>query len=215
MPIRILLADDHQVVREGFRSLLAAEESFEIVGEAGDGRAAVALAARTSPDVVIMDVSMPGLNGIEATRLIVSENPSVRVIGLAMHSRQQYVSELLRAGASGYLLKDCPSQELLMAIRAVSSGQTFISPAVAGSLVESFVVRPAPSPSAAFSKLTDREREVLQLLAEGKKVREIAELLHLSVNTIHTHRRHLMNKLGTHSLAVLTKIAIREGIIQI
>ncbi len=215
MPIRVLLVDDHQVVREGFRSLLAGEPSFEVVSEAPDGRTAVALAARTRPDVVIMDVSMPGLNGIEATRLIVAERPSTRVIALSMHSRQQYVSEMLRAGASGYLLKDCPSQELFMAIRAVAAGQTFISPAVAGSLVERFIVSPVPAPSGVFSQLTDREREILQLIAEGKKVREIADLLHLSVNTIHTHRRHIMEKLGTQSVAELTKFAIREGITEI
>jgi len=215
MSIRIMITDDHQVVREGFRSILEAEGDLEVVGETGDGRSAVALAAKVKPDVVVMDVSMPGLNGIEATRQIVAERPSTRVIGLSMHARQQYVSEMLRAGASGYLLKDSPSQELLTAIRTVAAGRTFLSPAVAGSLVESFVVRPSAEPSRAFALLSDREREVLQLIAEGMKVREIADLLHLSANTIHTHRRHIMEKLGIQSVAQLTKFAIREGLTEV
>ena len=215
MTIRILLADDHNIVREGFRSLIDGEEDMEVVGEAADGRNAVKLARCMEPDVVIMDVRMPHLNGIEATRQIASEYPRIKVIGLSMHLEKQFVSEMLRAGASGYLLKDCPSEELVMAIHAVRKGQMFLSPAVAGAVVDNFVVKTATSSSAAFTVLTEREREVLQLLTEGKSVKAAADLLSLSVNTIHTHRKNIMEKLDLHSTAELTKYAIREGLTEL
>jgi len=212
MPIRVLLADDHTVVREGFRSLIEAEGDMEVAGEARDGREAVQLARSLRPDVVVMDVSMPELNGIEATRQIVSESPGTRVVGLSMHLKRHYVAEMLKAGAAGYLLKDCPSEELTTAIRTVTRNRTFLSPAVAGKVVTDFVVHPEESPSTAFTRLSGREREILQLIAEGKKMREIADQLHLSINTVHTHRRHIMEKLDIHSVAGLTKYAIREGL---
>lgn len=215
MTIRIVIADDHTIVREGFRSLLEAQEGMAVVGEAAEGRSAVRLARDLHPDVVIMDVRMPELNGIEATRQITAEHPSVKVIGLSMHLEKQFVSEMLKAGAAGYLLKDCPSEELVMAIKAVKKGKMFLSPAVAGKVVESFVIRRDGPDSTAFTSLTERERQVLQLIAEGSSIKEIAGLLHLSVNTIHTHRKNIMEKLDLQSTAALTKYAIREGLTEL
>lgn len=212
MSIRILLADDHEVVREGLRALLANERDLEVVGEAENGRTAVRLARELMPDVVIMDVTMPGLNGIEATRQITSLGPSVNVLALSMHSDSRFVAQMLIAGASGYLPKGCSFAELCEAIQAVASNQTYLSPKIAGAVVRDYVRRSFASRSSALTVLTQREREVLQLLAEGKTSKRVASLLGISPKTVSTHRRHVMKKLGIDSLAGLVKYAIHEGL---
>ena len=212
MGVRVLIADDHRIVRDGLRSLIAEEQDMSVVGEAENGRAAVELAQELSPDVVIMDVSMPGLNGLEATRQIRKAVPAPRVIALSMHADRRFVTGMLSAGASGYLLKDCAFEELVRAIRAVASGQTYLSPGVAGAVVQDYVNRLAASDQPAPSVLSPREREVLQLVAEGWATKEIAAQLHVSVKTIETHRRQIMDKLGVGSVAELTKQAIRMGL---
>jgi DNA-binding NarL/FixJ family response regulator len=215
MAIRIVLVDDHRIFRQGLRGLIAEESDMAIVGEADDGREAVAEIARLHPDVVVMDVGMPTLNGIEATRQIRKDRPRVRVIALSMHSDEKFVAEMLRAGASGYLCKQCEADELVQAIRAVASGQTYLSPGISGALVESFVRRASAAPASAFSQLTDREREILQLLVEEKSVKEIAAELRLSIKTVHAHREHLMRKLDVQTVAGLTKYALREGLTEL
>lgn len=212
MSLKVLLADDHKIVRDGFRTLLAKNSGVVVVGEAEDGRTTVQLAKKTAPDIVIMDVAMPDLNGIEATRQIVAECPGVKVIAVSMHSDRRYVSEMLKAGASAYLSKDYAFDELETAIRAVKANKIYLSPDISGVVVESYVRQtPKPEPSA-FSLLSDREREVLQLLAEGKTAKEIADQLHVSIKTVETHRTNIMTKLNIHRIAELTKYAIREGL---
>jgi len=212
MSIRILLADDHKIMREGLRSLLEKKPDIEVVAEAEDGRKAVQLARRLRPDVVIMDVSMPDMNGIEATRRVISESPGVKVIALSIHSDRRFVAEMFRAGASGYLLKDCAFDELEHAIHSVARNRVYLNSGIAGIVVEDYVSHLQKTESSAFSNLTAREREVLQLIAEGKTTKQIAHYLNVSVKTIETHRRQIMNKLSVHSIAELTKYAIREGI---
>ncbi|HUV94936.1 MAG TPA: response regulator transcription factor [Anaerolineae bacterium] len=212
MRITVLLADDHKIMRDGLRSLIEREPDMEVVGEAADGRRTVQLVRELSPDVVIMDVTMPHLNGLEATRQIVAEAPKVKVIALSMHSDSRFVAGMLRAGGSGYLLKDCAFEELVHAIRTVTANQAYLSPAITGIVVEDYVRRVPPRELSAFSVLTPREREVLQLLAEGQTTRGIASRLHTSVKTIETHRRHIMGKLDISGVAELTKYAIREGL---
>lgn len=212
MAIRILIADDHQILRQGLRTLLEKEPDMEVVAEAEDGRKTVALVREVIPHVVIMDVNMPDMNGIEASRQILSELPEVKIIALSMHADRRFVINMLKAGAQGYLLKDCAFEELAQAIRLVMANKTYLSPGVAGIVVKDYVHRmPGPAPSA-FSVLTAREREVLQLMAEGKSTSQIAELLSISVKTVETHRQQLMHKLGMRSVAELTKYAIREGL---
>jgi len=211
MSIRILLADDHKIVREGLRALLEKQPGMEVIAEAEDGRTTVRLARELSPDVVIMDVAMPDLNGIGATDQIIAEAPDVKVVALSMHSDRRFVMEMFKAGASGYLLKDCAFEELARAVRAVAAGQTYLSPGIAGVVIKDYVRRLSETNSA-FSILTSREHEVLQLLAEGKSTKQIASRLHVSVKTVETHRRHIMEKLDIHSVAELTKYAIREGL---
>jgi len=210
--MKVVLADDHSLFREGLKSLLAENSNVEIVGETGDGRSAVRLCQELAPDIIIMDVAMPELNGIEATRQILSECPGTRVIALSMHSSRRFVVDMLQVGASGYLLKDCAFQELATALSAVSSGQVYLSPSIASVVVER-ITGSAAADFTIAAKLTPREREVLQLLAEGKRSMAVAELLHLSVKTVQTHRRNIMDKLDLHSLPELTRYAIREGLI--
>ena len=211
MSIRILLADDHKIVREGLRSMLEKRSDMEVIGEARDGREAVRAARDQAPDVVVMDVEMPGLSGIEATRQIAAERPEVKVLCLSMHRDRRWVLPILDAGGAGYLIKDCALEELARAIRAVTAGQTYLSPAVAGSVVEAYRAGGSGAPSE-DSLLTAREREVLQLLAEGHSSKEIASRLHLSPKTVGTYRERLMRKLDIHNVAGLVKYAIREGL---
>jgi two-component system response regulator NreC len=212
MSYRIVLADDHRLMREGLKTLIAGESDLEVVGEAEDGRTAVSLALDLEPDLVIMDVAMPGLNGIEATRQILKQVPKVRIIALSMHSDRRFVGEMLKVGASGYLLKDGAFDELVRAIRAVLGGQTYLNPRVASIVIEHHVRRPRAETSSVWSVLTSREREVLQLLSEGKTSKQIAAQLHISAKTVESHRRQITDKLGLRSVAELTKYAIREGL---
>jgi len=208
--IRILLADDHAVVRQGFKMILNAQADMEIVGEAGNGRQAVELAEQLRPDVVVMDVAMPELNGIEATRRLASSVPHARVVALSMHKDSVYVREILRAGARGYLLKDSGAADLVAAIRAVASGESYLSPAVSNAVLDDYR-RHATNP---IDLLTSREREVLQLLAEGKTNKEIAALLNLSVYTVEAHRGRILEKLNLHSIGELVRFAVRSGLIE-
>ena len=212
MSIRILLADDHKITRQGLRSLLEKQSDMQVVAEAEDGRTAVRLTQELSPDVVIMDVSMPDLNGMEATRQIVSKSSNVKVIALSMHSDLQFVAVMLRSGAAGYLLKDCAFEELAGAIRTVVANQTYLSPTISGPVVDDYRHRLSKADVSDVDILTDREREVLQLMAEGKSTKQIALKLHISVKTVETHRRQIMNKLNIHTIAELTKYAIRKGL---
>ena len=209
---RILLVDDHKIVREGLRSLLETEPGFEVIAEASDGRTAVQMAHEQTPDVVVMDIAMPHLNGIEATRQIVNDHRNTKVIALSMHSDRRFMSEMLKAGASGYLLKDAASEELIQSIRTVVNGKVYLSPQIADVVVDDYLRRLPDAEPTVFAKLTAREREVLQLMSEGKATKQIAALLHVSIKTVETHRRQLMEKLNLHSVAELTKYAIREGL---
>ena len=212
MNIKVLLADDHKIVRDGLRTLLENHPEITVVGEAEDGRETVQLVQKLAPAVVIMDIGMPDLNGIEATRQIIAEHPHIKVVALSMHSDRRFVSEMLKAGASAYLLKDCAFEELVQAIRLAMSNRIYLSPGVADVVIKDYVNHtPAPTQSV-FSVLSTREREVLQLLSEGKRTSHIAELLHISIKTVETHRQQIMHKLGMRSVAELTKYAIREGL---
>lgn len=212
MTIRIILADDHQIVRDGLRSLLEKETDMEVIAEADNGRTTVQLVKDLGPDVVVMDVAMRDLNGIEATRQVVSSSPGVKVIALSMHSDKRFVEGMLGAGASGYLLKDSAFEDLARAIHAVHAGQTYIGPEIAGLVVETFVRKSPRTVASKSASLTPREREVLQLMAEGKATKHIASILGVSVKTVETHRSRIMDKLGVFSVAELTKYAIREGL---
>ena len=211
MRLRLLLADDHGMFREGLRALIEKQTDLEVVGEAANGREAVRLARDLTPTVVVMDVSMPDLNGVEATRRILKRSPKAKVIALSMHSDRRFVVEMLRAGAQGYLLKDCAYEELVCAIRTVAGGRVYLSPRIAGVVLEDCVRSAAPE-AAPASALTARQREVLQLLAEGHGTKQIARRLHVSAKTIDTHRHNIMNRLNIRSVAELTKYAVREGL---
>ena len=213
MSIRIIIADDHQIVRQGLKLLLEKESDMEVVGEAEDGRSTVTLARDLTPDIVLMGVKMPEMNGIEASHLILSELPDVKVIALSMYSDRRFVIDMLKAGAHGYLLKDCAFEELAQAIRLVMAKKTYLSPGIAEIVVKDYVTLDSRDSQSVFSALTPREREVLQMIAEGKRTSQIANLLHISIKTVDTHRQQIMSKLKTRSVAELTKYAIREGLI--
>jgi DNA-binding NarL/FixJ family response regulator len=221
----ILIVDDHKMIREGLCSLLEAEADMKVVGEAQDGRTAVRMAAELNPDVIVMDIQMPNLNGIDATRQAVAANPMVKIVCLSASNDSRFANEMLRAGAVGYIAKDSAFEDLITAIRAALAGKTFLSPTLTGNVGSEFrngtgnfyganggtATAEAPARSA-FRVASVREREVLQLIAEGKSTKEVAMALHLSVKTVETHRRNLMEKLNLDSVAELTKYAIREGI---
>jgi DNA-binding NarL/FixJ family response regulator len=213
-PTRILMADDHKLFIDGLGSLLDRHPGMQVVGAARDGLAAVRLAAELKPDIVLMDVSMPELNGIEAARKILGECPAVRIIMLSMHADHRFVVEALRAGARGYLLKDSASEDLLAAIERVSAGEIYLSSRMSGEILLDFISGDGGGPSV-YSVLSPREREVLQLVAEGHSTKDIAAHLSVSVKTIETHRKQIMDKLDLHSVAELTKYAVREGLTQI
>jgi DNA-binding NarL/FixJ family response regulator len=208
--INVLVADDHRLFRQGLCILLE-ERSFHVVGEAGDGAEAIKMAAELKPDIVVMDINMEGVNGIEATRRIVKDTHS-KVIALSMLDDQAYVSEMLSAGAAGYLLKDCAAEELAVAIQAVAEGKRYLSPSIAGAVVDELVKHKQAEQPSSLSELTERQVEILKLLAEGLSAQEIADSLNLSIKTVHTHRDRLMDKLKTRSIAELTKLAVREGL---
>jgi DNA-binding NarL/FixJ family response regulator len=212
--IRILLADDHTVMRAGLRLLLERQPDIVVVGEASDGRRALDLVETENPDVVVMDIAMPILNGIETTRQIAARHPEMPVVILSMHSDESYVIRALKAGSKAYLLKDSAEADLIRAVRAVTEGKSFFSPAVSRTLLEDYVQQlQQRGEEDSYELLTTREREILQLLAEGKSNKEAANLLHLSPSTVETHRGHILQKLGLHTVPDLILYAVRKGII--
>ncbi len=210
MTAKVLLVDDHKIVREGLRALLEAESDLEVVGEAGDGREAIDLVSERRPEVVVMDISMPGMDGVEATRRIRAGDPEVKVVALSVHAEKQFVAGMLRAGASGYLLKTEAARDLVQAIRTVLAGGQYVSPQLVDPNVENYMQQLIDEGEPPV--LTPREREVLRLIAEGKTNRQIADELYVSEKTVGNHRQHIMDKLDLHNTADLTRYAIREGI---
>ena len=211
--IRVLLAEDHMVVREGLKTLLSLEEDIEVVGEASDGLEAVRLTKELKVHVVVMDIGMPKLNGVDATRKILETAPECRIVGLSVHKDRRFVKGMLTAGAKGYLLKNCAGEELVEAIRQVAAGQVYLSSQVSGVVVEEYVRQIQGDEAASLLSLTEREREVLRLLVLGKHSKQAAAALNLSPKTIESHRQHIMEKLDLHSIADLTRFAIREGLV--
>jgi DNA-binding NarL/FixJ family response regulator len=214
--IKVLLAEDHTIVRKGLTSLLAGEADIEVVGEAEDGQEAVEKVEQLGPDVVLMDNTMPVLNGLEATRQIKKRFPEIKVLVLTMHTTEEYIQQFLQAGASGYLIKKTAPKELVTAIHAVYRGDSYLSPSISNVIIEGYLHQAAATASEdSYEKLTDRERQVLQMITEGVSNREIAERLHLSVKTVNNHRMNLMDKLNIHNTAKLVKYAIRKGVISL
>ncbi|MDA8244373.1 MAG: response regulator transcription factor [Elusimicrobia bacterium] len=212
---KILICDDHKIFREGLRSLLEQHSGISVAGEARDGLEAVRLVRELAPDLVIMDISMPGLNGIEATRKLAKLRRPPQVIALSMHNDRKYVTEILKAGARAYLLKDSAFDELLDAIKAVACGRYFLSAGITSIVLDDYLKGPSRDPRSAFTLLSDREREVLQLLAEGMSTKEISRNLELSVKTVETHRKRIMEKLAIKTIAGLTRYAVREGLVSL
>jgi len=214
MPINILIVDDHQLFRQGLSALFLAHGKINVIGEAGDGHAAIIQARKLRPDIVLMDINMMVLNGIEATRQLKAEIPSIKVIALSMHSSREFVQKMFSAGSSGYLLKDCDFHELAEAVSIVNSGRSYISPSLAGTLIEDYILQLSDKDKLSHSAavLSQREREILQLIAEGWSTQKIADKLCISVKTVETHRGNIMRKLSLYTVADLTKYAIVEGI---
>jgi DNA-binding NarL/FixJ family response regulator len=212
MAIRVLLAEDQRLMRSGLATMIGLQPDMEIVGEVDNGRSAVELAQKLSPDIVLMDISMPELNGIDATQQIAVLDSAAKIIVLSLHSDRRHVSDALKAGASGYVVKDSPLEELVLAIRAVHQGRVYLSPQVAGGVLHDYRRCVPGSASPDFATLSPREREVLQLIAEGKSTKAIASALYVSKKTIDTHRAHILTKLNASSVAELVKHAIREGL---
>lgn len=213
MKTQILLVDDHKIVRQGLRTLLERDERLTVIGEADNGREALEQLEQINPDLVIMDVAMRELNGIDATRQLLSSRPTLKILALSMHADRLYVSQMLQAGAAGYLLKECAYEELSKAIDTILDSKVYLSPEIAGVVVEDYLsVRAHSGEPQVRSQLTLREREVLQLVSEGKSTKVIARDLHVSSKTIESHRKRLMDKLRMHSIAELTKFAIRQGL---
>jgi DNA-binding NarL/FixJ family response regulator len=214
LTIRILIAEDHALVRAGIRSLLGSMRGVEVLGEAVDGREAVAMVADLLPDLVLMDLTMPGLNGLQAIRRLAIEYPSVKVLVLSMHDGEEYVSQAFRAGAAGYLLKDSSAAELELAIHSIATRGSYVSPSISALVIADYVRRDAGR-SAASDPLTARQREVLQLIAEGRTNQDMAEILDLSIKTIESHRSQLMERLDIHDVAGLVRYAVRNGVVQV
>ncbi len=212
MTTRVLIADDHKIMREGLKNLIQQQQGLEVIAEASDGRMAVELAAKHMPNIILMDISMPGLNGIEATRQIKNHSPSTKVLALSVHPGRQFVSDMLKAGAGGYLLKNCAFDEIKVAIDTLMADHTYLSPGLTDIIVEDYVKHLNSNETSVCSGLSTREREVLQLIAEGHSTKEIAQMLHVSAKTIATHREHIMSKLDIHNVVDLTKYAVREGL---
>jgi DNA-binding NarL/FixJ family response regulator len=212
---RVLVVDDHELIRMGVKMILDATPGYEVVGEAEDGREALRQVASLRPDLVIMDIAMPGLNGIEGTQRIRKEFPGTKVLVLSMHLERNYVRQTLKAGASGYVLKERAVEEVPLALDCINSGKKYLSPGVTDMVLEGYLEVSGDVPDSAFSDLTDRERDVLQLLAEGKTIKECASVLHLSPKTVETHKRRIYERLNINSIAGLTHYAIRHGIVSL
>lgn len=215
MKIKVLVADDHAIVREGVRMILAKEKDIDVIGEAEDGRQALQLVGTSKPDVVVMDISMPGMGGIEATQKVKEQHPKVAVLALTMHEDESYVFQLLRAGASGYVLKRAAAQDLVQAVRAAAKGEAFLYPSVARKVVEDYLKRvEAGEERERYDGLTGREKEILTHIAQGLSNQQIADKLFISIKTVQTHRAHILEKLGLHDRTELVRYAIRKGLIE-
>jgi DNA-binding NarL/FixJ family response regulator len=212
MKTKVLLADDHLLMRQGLKSLIERQADMVVIGEAENGYVAVRMATELHPDIVVMDIGMPELNGIDASHQILAGHPEIKIIGLSMHADQRYIMEMLKVGAAGYLLKDCAFEELALAIRAVKSNQIYLSPKIEHLILKDYVHRLKQNGNSVYTILTTREREVLQMLAEGKTTKQIATSLKVSIKTIETYRQQMMEKLNMFTVADLTKYAIREGL---
>jgi two-component system response regulator NreC len=213
--IKVVVADDHTILRQGIKALLDNQAGIEVIGEAKDGREALTLIERLQPDVILMDIAMPGLNGLEATRRIKKKFPKIKVLVLTMYTNEEYVFQILQAGANGYLVKETAFQDLISAITAVYRDEAFMSPSISKQVINRYTQRAQKSNDTACDVLTTREREVLQLIAEGSSSKKIAEALFISPKTVETHRTHIMDKLNIHNRTDLVKYAIRKGIVDI